>query len=293
MDAVDISVIITTYNAPQWLQKAVWAWQAQDDPAFELIVADDGSGAETRHVVTALAADSPIPIRHLWHEDQGFRKCAILNRALAATTGDYIIISDGDCLPRQDFVRVHRSLARPGRFLSGGYIKLPLPASEQLACGDVLAGAFAQIDWLRRHGLRRSRKLLLAWPRGPIARLLDELTPTRPTWNGHNASAFKVDLLAVNGFDERMQWGGLDRELGERLENAGVHGLQIRHRAICAHLDHGHEYVREEAVAYNRTLRDQTRRERRTWTDFGLLKQPQPTAIPQRQTGTAPSVPAT
>lgn len=273
---MDVSVIITTYNTPQWLQKAVWAWQAQDDLNFELLVADDGSGDATREMIESLAHGSPLPIRHLWHEDRGFRKCTILNQALAAARGEYVIISDGDCLPRPDFVGTHRALARPGRFLSGGYIKLPLQASRDLAQDDVAAGRFAQVEWLREHGFRRSRKLLLAWPQGLLATLIDGVTPTRPTWNGHNASASKHDLLMVNGFDERMQWGGLDRELGERLENAGVCGLQIRHRAICVHLDHGHEYVRQEAVEYNLSLREQTRRERRTWTEAGLVKGPPP-----------------
>jgi hypothetical protein len=108
---------------------------------------------------------------------------------------------------------------------------------------------------------------------------LDLVTTTRPTWNGHNASAFKHDILAVNGFDERMQWGGLDRELGERLENAGVRGRQIRHRAVCVHLDHGRAYLNEPALRRNEAIREQTRRERATWTEFGLSKQPQ--AAPQ------------
>lgn len=287
---MQISVIISTYNAAEWLRKAVWAWQTQDDCDFELLIADDGSGDDTRDAIGELAADSPIAIRHIWHEDHGFRKCTILNRALTATTGDYVIISDGDCLPRRDFVAVHRALARPGRFLSGGYIKLPLAASLGLTRDHIAAGAFASLPWLRAHGLGHSRKLLLAWPQGPAAVLLDQCTPTHPTWNGHNGSAFKHDLLAVNGFDERMQWGGLDRELGERLENAGIKGMQIRHRAICVHLHHGHEYVRQEAVARNRALREQTRSERRTWTEYGVLKEPQltqPQTAPGEQFGTS------
>ena len=44
---------------------------------------------------------------------------------------------------------------------------------------------------------------------------MNALTPTKPTWNGHNASCWKSDALEVNGFDQRMVYGGEDREFGE------------------------------------------------------------------------------
>ena len=77
-------------------------------------------------------------------------------------------------------------------------------------------------------------------------------------------------MLAANGYDERMVWGGLDRELGERLENAGVRGLQIRHRAVVMHLDHPRGYASEEGMRGNAQVREETRRTRRTRTEDGL-----------------------
>lgn len=65
--------------------------------------------------------------------------------------------------------------------------------------------------------------------------------------NGHNASGWKEDIVAVNGLDERMQYGGQDRELGERLENYGIRGKQIRYSAIVVHLDHARGYVNKES----------------------------------------------
>jgi hypothetical protein len=100
--------------------------------------------------------------------------------------------------------------------------------------------------------------------------MCDAITTTRPTFNGHNASVWKASLYRVNGFDERMGYGGLDRELGERLCNAGVRPRQIRHRAVCVHLDHQREYVSLPHLQRNLLIRENTRRERLAWTDFGI-----------------------
>ena len=103
-----------------------------------------------------------------------------------------------------------------------------------------------------------------------MARLLDAVTTTRASFNGHNASAWRDDLVRVNGFDERLEWGGLDREIGERLENAGVRGMQVRHRTIVVHLDHGRGYKRPEAIARNRAIRDEVAAQKLTRAPEGL-----------------------
>ena len=97
------------------------------------------------------------------------------------------------------------------------------------------------------NGLKPNKRL--RWlSLGPcLASLLDALTPTRATWNGGNASGWRADVLRVNGFDERMGYGGEDRELGERLVNAGIRGKQVRHRTITVHLDHARPYIQTEA----------------------------------------------
>ena len=48
------------------------------------------------------------------------------------------------------------------------------------------------------------------------------ITPAKATWNGMNSSGWRDDILFVNGFDERMQYGGEDREMGERMFNMGI-----------------------------------------------------------------------
>lgn len=276
-----ISVIITTYNHPAWLEKVLWGFAVQTFDDFELVIADDGSGPETAELIESFQIATSLDVQHVWHEDDGFRKCEILNKAIIAARGDYLVFTDGDCIPRRDFLALHHSLAEPGRFLSGGYLKLPLETSKVITIDDVVAGHATDYRWLRGHGAPRSRRLarLALSPRA--ARLLDRITPTRPTWNGHNASAWRHDIIAANGFDERMGYGGLDRELGERLENAGIRGKQIRHRAIVVHLDHGRGYRRPEILRRNAEIRRETRRTGRTRAVVGLdrhLQEP----LPQR-----------
>lgn len=265
-----LSVIITTYDHPEWLEKVLWGFEAQTHPAFEVLVADDGSDERTATRIAALAPRLRYPVRHVWHPKQGFRKCTILNAAIARAEGEYCFFTDGDCIPRRDLLAVHAALARPRRFLSGGYLKLPMSTSQAITREDILAGRATDYAWLRTHGTpadRRSRRL--RWGPG-MARLLDALTPTRPSFNGHNASVWRDDLVRVNGFDERLEWGGLDRELGERLEHAGIRGTQVRHRAIVVHLDHGRGYKRPEAMARNRAIRDEVAARRLARTAHGL-----------------------
>ena len=269
---MNITVIASTYNAEEWLEKVLLGYRNQSWRDFELIVADDGSRATTRAIVERFAADYPVPLRHVWHEDDGYRRQEILNVAILEARHDYILFTDGDCIPRRDFVQVHAEQAEPGRFLSGGYCKLSMKLSKAIGADDIREGRCFDRGWLGaqdRLGLSNTLKLGAGKAGG---RLLDSITTTRPTFNNCNSSAWKADLLAINGYDERMKYGGPDRELGERLENHGIRGKQIRHRAVCVHLDHARGYKTRESVERNLAIRAQTRAQRITWTPYGIDK---------------------
>ncbi len=152
------------------------------DADFEVIVADDGSGPETRAVIDAARARGQENVRHVWHEDHGFQKCQILNRAILAATGDYLILTDGDCVPRKDFVSQHRAAARPGFFLSGGYFKLTLPVSQAITLEDVIAQRCFDPAWLKAQGMPMSLKSLKLTASGFRSQILNRVTPTKATW---------------------------------------------------------------------------------------------------------------
>lgn len=267
-----VSVIISTYNAPQWLEKVFWGYEFQTFSDFELVIADDGSGEPTRTLIERFKEESSLNIQHVWHPDEGFQKSRILNKAIEAAQGDYLIFSDGDCIPRADFVQVHVREAAKGYFLSGGYFKLPMQTSLAISRPDIANGKAFDASWLMAHGLKKTYKLLKLTSSGLKGRLLNLLTPCKATWNGHNASGWKNDLVAVNGFNEDMQYGGQDRELGERLMNNGISGKQIRYSAICVHLDHERGYMTAESIAKNKAIRQETKKLRKVWTERGLVK---------------------
>ena len=264
-----VSVVLSTYEQPRSLALALRGYARQTLSDFEVIVADDGSGPETASVVRR-AADQGLDVRHVWHEDRGFRKTESLNRAIVAAHGAYLIFSDGDCIPREDFVATHIRLAEPDRFLSGGYLKLPESVTRAVDETAIDTGQAFDASWLRRKGYRPGRRALRLTRSLMLAHALDAITPTRPSWNGHSASTSKEHLLSVNGFDLDMGWGGLDRAVGERLENAGVRGKQIRHRAVCVHLHHERPYKDPAATKANRAIRDRIRRHRETRAPRGL-----------------------
>lgn len=267
-----VSVILATYNQPRLLEMTLWGYAAQSHRNFEVLIADDGSTGETADTIRRLRKETGLEIHHVWHEHQGFRKCTILNRAIAAATADYLVFSDGDCVPRWDFLAQHVRHAREGCLLSGGCLRLPRGLTERITKDDILQRRVTRPAWLLRHGMNWSHKLLKLCFRPSIGRVLDALTPTRPTFNGHNASAWRADVLRVNGYDERMVYGGLDRELGERLMNLGVRPRQVRHRAVCLHLWHPRDYVTRQGWDQNDRIRDETRRQRHTWTPHGIEK---------------------
>lgn len=248
----------------------LWGFHAQSDREFEIVIADDGSGEETQAVVERFQQESDISVQHVWHPDEGFQKCRILNKAVVAARGEYLVVTDGDCVPRRDFVSVHRHHAEPGCFLSGGYFKLPMATSEAISREDIEAGRCFTKAWLRDSGVPAGTNFMKLTATPWTSKWLNRLTPTKATWNGHNASAWKSDALTVNGFDERLQYGGLDREFGERLVNLGIKPKQIRYSAITVHLDHPRSYASKEGWAANHAIRQKVRNQRVIETPQGI-----------------------
>ena len=127
------SVIVSTYNQPAWLALCLSGFAHQDRHDFELIVVDDGSCAETRALLAARRAGLPFHLQHVWQEDRGFRKCRALNLGILAARSDYLVFTDGDCVPRRDFVSAHLRLRARGSQCTGGLNgcnhRLPLAAS--------------------------------------------------------------------------------------------------------------------------------------------------------------------
>ena len=284
---VRLSVLVTTYNNPRALALVLAGLFRQSIRDFEIIVADDGSGPETTQLLTEVTRRSPVPLRHLWQPDQGFRKCTITNRAILSAVGDYLVFFDGDCVPRGDCLEAHLAAARRDSYLSGGKIPLASAMADRLTVGDVERGILDGAGvWWWHTGKRR--RLLAS--RLPLIRdWLNRRVPREPSWRGENASAFADHLHLVGGFDERFTYGYEDADLGHRLQAAGVHGRSIRYTAPVFHLEHPRPYADLQELALNRALYRENRSRRLSRTPYGL-RCPLPAAASD-SSGMSPSAP--
>ena len=267
-----LSIIISTYNSEEWLHKVLLGYTIQTEQDFEIIVADDGSTHKTKEVIEQFQVKFKYPITHVWHEDLGFRKCKILNQAIVNSNSEYLLFTDGDCIPRKDFVASHLKHKEKGYFLSGGYFKLPMSISKAITDENIIHQNCFAISWLKRQGLKMNFKITKLTNNSYFAAFMNWLTPTKRSWNGHNSSGFKEDILAINGFNELLAYGGEDREMGERLFNNGLLSKQIRYSAICVHLDHSRSYIDEEKVKFNMEVRRHNKKNKVTWIETGIAK---------------------
>ncbi|MEX5744902.1 glycosyltransferase family 2 protein [Massilia sp. X63] len=217
-----ISVVITTYNRPDALEAVVEACFMQDDKNFEIIIADDGSTANTRDTIDCLRARSPLPLKHVWQPDDGFRAAMARNRGTLAATGNYIIFLDGDCVPQRDFIARHRALAKPGFLVSGSRILLSQALTERVLREHIDVAALSLLERLRyrlRGDMNKVLQTMLRWP---------DLGRERRTFSWRrikscNLAVWREDLDKVNGFDESfVGWGHEDSDLVVRLFHAGV-----------------------------------------------------------------------
>ena len=129
---MQLSVIITTYNSEEWLKKVLVGYSVQTEQDFEVVVADDGSTENTKKIIQSFQSKFKHPIVHVWQPDEGFQKCKILNKAIVRASANYLLFTDGDCVPRKDFVAKHLQHREKGYFLSGGYFKLPMQTSNSI-----------------------------------------------------------------------------------------------------------------------------------------------------------------
>jgi glycosyltransferase involved in cell wall biosynthesis len=268
-------LIVSTYESPRALTLCLTSVARQTVRPDSIAIADDGSGPETAAAIAVFAAAHPeLTVRHVWHEDRGFEKAAILNKAIASSTAEFLVFIDGDVLIHPEFIARHLALARRGRFSTGSLIRLDAAATAIVTPELVASGAVFDRGWLRAHrAIDRFGTWLKTMPFPlPVMAFLDRATPVQRALCGANASMFRADALRVNGFDETIKYGGGDKEFGVRLSNAGVAGQHLRYTAPLVHLDHPRGYRDEAKVRQHKAMIAEVRRKRRSWTAAGIEK---------------------
>jgi glycosyltransferase involved in cell wall biosynthesis len=233
-----ISLIVATYNRETALAAVLRAFGRQTDRNFEIIVADDGSEPATKRVIDLRASALHVPVKHVWHEDRGFRLAEIRNRAILQSAGDYCVFLDGDCIPRPDFIAAHRRLAERGWFVAGNRALMSRALSARVESEKLAPELWGNAAWFgaRLRGEVNRLAPLLTLPLGPARKLQGKRWQSA---RGGNLAIWRDDLLRVDGFDAAFRgWGREDSDIIVRLIRAGIRRKDGRFATGVLHLWH-------------------------------------------------------
>ena len=224
-----LSLIISAYNQREPLDKIFRALSQQEKSPDEILIADDGSDDGTEELIEAWKSKISAPIQHLWHPHRGFLKTTILNRTVAAASGDYIVFLDGDCVPHRKFIADHGVLAERGFWVQGRRCFVREPFVKEF-----VPGSTPILQWALRGRIARRAKSI----RLPFAIVRRDRGQRGIL--GCNMAYWREDIFAVNGFDELYQGRGMgaDSDLGSRIYNLGRRRKFVYGRALVYHLDH-------------------------------------------------------
>lgn len=260
-----LSLIITTYNSPKFLKLVLDSVRRQVMLPDEVIIADDGSGDETRKLIDEERLTFPAPLLHVWQEDKGFRAAKSRNNGIKVSSGDYIVFIDGDILLDRRFIRDHHFFACKNRFVQGRRVHL----SESRTTEIVNSMKVPSLNFFSR-GVILNRIHLIH--NGFFRDLYGKKKKTSKgeSMISANIGVWKEDLLKVNGFNEEfIGWGREDSELGVRMMNAGIKIRFLKFAAIGIHLYHREKRFFSEKA---QELLDKAIETNMTWCDKGLIK---------------------
>lgn len=227
-----VTVVVTTYNNPGYLSKVLAGLFSQKRAPDELVIADDGSGKETARTIKNLTAIAPFPLLHMWHEHKGFRVAKIRNAAIKQSSGDYIILLDGDCVVGSNFVSDHLLLAERGCFIQGKRVHVNKKAVAEFSHKD--AGSFPALSKMVLKGKISNIHHILRLPA-----IFSIKNKSLKGIKACNMSFYSDDIMAVNGFNEDfVEWGNEDSELACRFFKYGLSKKVHAFKAICFHLWH-------------------------------------------------------
>lgn len=265
------SIIISFYNRTDYLSLILTALEKQTFRDFEIIIGDDGSSPEKVNDLENLSLGVTFPLTHLWHEDHGFRKNIMLNKAISAASSDYIIFIDGDCIPHPEFLKEHYASREKGFCLTGRRVNLSEKITHELTEEEIKNGRPENLLF------RMFTDSILGGTKDPEKGMYFRSEFLRKFFNkkhrgllGCNFSAFKEDLAAINGFDERYTAPsvGEDSDIEYRLRLNGVRIRSLNNIAVQYHLYH----KLQPRPQQNLDLFEEVKKEGKAFTRFGIVK---------------------
>jgi GT2 family glycosyltransferase len=218
-----ISVVVSTYEWPEALDAVLFGLSEQTDADFDVVVADDGSGPETAAVVERWHPAFGARLFHIRQADQGFRLARVKNLGAQAAAGDFLVLIDGDAIPRRGFVAALRKSAVPGWFVAGKRLELSGTLTDRVLAERLPVHRWSLARWARERG--RSSRLEALTPRDRRRPGRDGLPEFVPHANRYGVlcGVWREDFERANGFDMRYeQWGEEDVDLAVRLHRLGL-----------------------------------------------------------------------
>jgi GT2 family glycosyltransferase len=255
-------MIVTTYNWKEALAAVLAGVARQTVLPDEVVVADDGSRNDTAEMLAQIARTFPVRLLHSWQEDTGFRVARSRNRAIAASSGDYLLLVDGDMVLHPEFVADHMAASVEGSFVQGSRVLTSAGFRERMLSSPGTRPTFFSSGISKRRNAIRM---------GMLSRAFIALNPrTEPhAIKTCNQGWWRSDLIRTNGFDERMEgWGREDVELAWRAHHAGISCRQLRYSGLAFHLHHQERH--EDGNSSNDAYLDETKLKRSQRCEKGI-----------------------
>ncbi|MEL7147610.1 MAG: glycosyltransferase [Bacteroidota bacterium] len=238
-----VSVIISFYNKIEVLKLLLAGFERQSFTNFEVLIADDGSKDEVVKEINEISSSYSFDLKHIWHADNGWQKNIILNKAISASLGEYIVFVDGDCIPHQHFIKDHFNNRENRVLLTGRRVKLSDKLSKNLTESDISEGKldrrwFSPLVFDFIFGkTKHIEKGFRLW--GVVPQVKKRTNPKREVL-GCNFSIHKADIVRINGFDERYKGPGIgeDIDIDLRFTNDGGEVRLFKFGAIQYHVYH-------------------------------------------------------
>ncbi len=254
------SLVTPTYNWPEALELLLLSIKNQSVLPNEVIIADDGSKEETTELIKKFQANFPVPLVHIWHEDNGNQKPKIMNKAIAKAKYDYIIEIDGDIIMHKDFVKDHLTYAEKGIYLFGSRVNIQKDILKTIFDKKIIHfGFFAE-------GIKKRTRTVHFPLFMKFAKIHEERSGKL---RGCNMSFWREDFIKINGFNEGLVgWGIDDSEMIQRLHNIGIKGKRLKQTAIAYHIYHKEQD--KNNLAINNAIEKETTEKKVTFIEKGI-----------------------
>ena len=254
------TIIISVYKDTDSLDLILESLINQTIIPNEVIISEDGNSKEmVEYVKVAKDKYKKLDIVHLYQEDIGWRKNIALNRAIVASKYEYLIFIDGDCVPFDDFIENHIMQASKKIVLAGKRVELGDQITKEIRSKKLTVSKLTNNYWLYATKLikdktRHLEDILHISYKSFLAPFIKKEVNYII---GCNWSAFKEDILAINGFDETyaLPSVGEDVDLGWRFRGLGIELKSCRYNANIVHLYHKKRFDSSQGIINNAILK--------------------------------------